>query len=303
MIHAIPDFLLHGHYREPLSRHSAYLFAAVFFFYVIDTVFVRAHYWKTDHRGIIARKLLWGTSILWSDIREVRVRQSPGSQSPSGYRLVTSRDSIWIPVPAAMHRQYALLLGSIRQHLRHFELGGNIQVPSELDDLWWRIPDTVPASLSWINTQPEEWRPLWTLLLIKAVGWAVLVGLGIGVLGLRSVQTGAIMFTVMVGITWSGLYYLVHRQRTTANSVAADDEGLSADTGYGSVSIRWSELRSASWGDSGGALKLSGKGGKVRIPSHSSASELLLSIVRRLREMKRYESFPIPSDVLCRCYR
>lgn len=298
---AIMDHLLRFLHDLHFLKHHNRIFligsACALAGFVIDHIFVKVHKWRTDERGLTARKLLWSTFVRWSDVREVKVKLSSLNKLPAGYRLITRDGSMWVPVPTMMLRDYALLLGSIRQHLKRFGKADEIVLPEELEDLWWQVPDSVPTEVSWADHSSPTWHSLRALLIVKAVLMVLAAGLGVWLLGWEAVRTTIYLCTFLLGGVWAFLWYWLHKERTVAVRVQVSDDGIEAETGFGHAFLRWQDIRAAGWGSSDTALKLSGRRATLRIRNHNGAGDLILAALRNLRAMPKFECIAIPKDL------
>lgn len=293
------DFIESINTSHAITKFNLILASLVMFMLIIENCFLKVHKWHTDTCGLTAHKLFWKNYIRWSDIREIKVRESSLTKMPAGYKFITRHGCMWIPIPTltTSNRQYSMLLGSIWQHLRRFGKENYIEFPEEIEDLWWKIPDSIPQEISWSNPYPPDWRPLRGLLIVKAAGLLLIACLATFYLGWHIASAPVIIFTLALGGISCFLAHFLHKDRTFAVSAVVNTNGIDADTGYGRKSISWNDIKSANWDGSEVALKISGRGITIRIPNHGNASMFLLAILRNLRAIEKFENIEIPKEM------
>lgn len=263
----------------------------------IDLCFIRVYKWRTDSGGLTARKALTSNFISWSEIHEVRPKHSFESEMPIGYDLIAHHSHMWLPAPTTMHREHMLLIGSIWQHLRRIGRGDVIQLPEKMEDLWWQIPDDIPAEVEWESSYLSGWKPLRTLLIL--MGLIIIVYMTFFAASVSGPH--ALLVIYSIGILASGLWimmwYLLNKGRTLAETAHVGDDGIEAISGTGRKYLRWQDITVANWTETDIALQLAGRGVYMRIPNQDDADILLLSILRRLRSMDKFRGIAIPEKI------
>lgn len=257
-----------------------------------ELLIINIYYIRSDERGFTLYRVIRRQFLKWDNIKAITIKTNMGQLV--GCKFIGKDQTIWLPLPFPHDRMESVLVASIWQHLRRIGKADEFPFPKEAEDLWWSVPDCVPDSVSWINRHAPEWKVYYKLLWVKVAALIILLTAGIIVFGLSKTSTVIKVMILVLGGVYAALWFYLRRVRTIAITASVNSESIEVETGFGNYNLQWSKVISSGWDSDGLILKAISPKVTVRIPDQSSASTILLAIIKRLRPMDSHKWLAVP---------
>lgn len=251
--------------------------------------------WQTDGVGLTESGLLHRRRIEWTAIDEAKTLRKLGRGHFCSIRSGRTRISIPISPVSLGPQANGLVLGSIWQQLRRAGRVEDIELPMDLQTLWWTIPQSIPREIDWENPRPAgRGRMLLgsAVALVATIAW-IWFGTHMDVF-IWVLPCALILATALV----------LRPSKATPKSFRLRDDGFETETIGGSrLSGSWVDITRVLWALDSLQLCFSRPGECVCIPyiADGGSPELVLGVIRRLRETDHPQLVTIPEHLWPAC--